>query len=185
MLCKCIIVLLVSANLQTPLIKWYLEQLVHATQEMRQNYGLASDFRLDYSLKTLLVGCRYQKLGYIPESLLLMFRDFCAVVVYLEVRDRLSAALREYSRLGSAGSGVSEELVVERCVRIVEYGSAMLAFGGFFGGGGCGQVRDVVVSVIGRLTRTDRRLELGLERRLAVCVGMKTQEFNGKSICIY
>lgn len=58
-LCKCIIVLLTSSNLHTPLIKWYLEQLADASQQMKTNYGIANGFKLDDSLNHLLSSIRY------------------------------------------------------------------------------------------------------------------------------
>ena len=58
-LCKCIIVLLTSSNLHTPLIKWYLEQLADASQQMKTNYGIANGFKLADSLNHLLTSIRY------------------------------------------------------------------------------------------------------------------------------
>ncbi len=97
-LCKCIVLLLSASNLHAPLFKWYLEQLLHSAQEMKHSLGLRNQFRVDHSLRTLLICVRYQRLGYIPDAVLLMFRDFCAVGFYLDLRDKFSLALRQYTR---------------------------------------------------------------------------------------
>jgi len=150
---------------------------------MRHTYGIPNSFKIDYSLKTLLVSVRYQKLGYIPENVMLMFRDFCAVVVFLEARDKFSGAVREYSRyfIGQqVNGGESEKAVMNICEKIIEYGNALLGFSGFLGISGFEQVRDIVLSVIGQLTRVKQPEDLGLEKKLAICVSMKSLSTENK-----
>lgn len=173
-----------KGNLHTPLIKWYLEQLLHASQEMKQNHGLSNQFQINFSLKTLLASIRYQKLGYIPENILFTFRDFCAVLFYLDLRDKFSLSLRQYSRYFIQNQLVKNEAitsknVVQMCIKIIDYGNAMLSFSSFLKGQYM-EVKDIVLSTIARLTKFNEYAqlrELNLEQRLAICVG-KLSFFN-------
>ena len=180
-LCKCIVVLLTSSNLHAPLIKWYLEQLLHNAQEMKQNYGIANHFQINFSLKTLLASIRYQKLGYIPENILFIFRDFCAVLFYLDLRDKFSLALRQYSLYFIQNQDVKYEQsvtsknVVQMCMKIIDYGNTMLSFSSFLKGQYI-EIKDIVLSTIARLTKFNQYAqlkELKLEEKLAVLVGKK------------
>jgi hypothetical protein len=110
-LAQCIRVLLVSSNLHTPLVKWYLEQLQYTRTQMRQQLGVENRFKLSSSLSGLLSSLRYQKLGFIPESLMFMFRDFCALLFYMDLRDKFSLTLRQYTLVMiKAQSGTEQQL---------------------------------------------------------------------------
>lgn len=184
--CKCIIILLTSANLHAPLIKWYLEQLINSAQEMKQTYGLANQFKVNHSLKTLLISIRYQKLGYIPDELLLMFRDFCAVIFYLDLRDKFSLSLRQYTRHfiqnqaikqhDPTSTSATSKNVVQMCLKIIDLGNTLLSFSSFLKAHYM-EVKDIVLSMIARLTKLSQDTQisgLNLEHKLATLVGKKS-----------
>lgn len=163
-------------------MKWYLEQLLHSSQEMKQTYGISNNFQVNHSLKTLLTSIRYQKLGYIPDNVLFMFRDFCALLFYLDLRDKFSLSLRQYSRYFIQNQDIRYEQsmtsknVVHMCIKIIDYGNALLSYTCFVRGHHM-KVKDIVVSTIARLTRINQYAqlrELNLEQRLAVCTGKKS-----------
>lgn len=184
-LCKCIIILLTSSNLHAPLIKWYLEQLLNSAQEMKQSYGLANQFKINHSLKTLLISIRYQKLGYIPDEILLMFRDFCAVIYYLDLRDKFSLSLRQYTRHfiqnqaikhDHTSASATSKNVVQMCLKIIDLGNTLLGFSSFLKGHYM-EVKDIVLSMIARLTKLSQDTQisgLNLEQKLAVLVAKKS-----------
>jgi hypothetical protein len=95
---KAILVVLISSNLHTPLVKWYLEQLNEASRQMNEKLGVTNMWQMRDSLTYLLKSVRYQKLGYIPESIFALFRDFCALLFYIDLRDRYSLCLRQYKK---------------------------------------------------------------------------------------
>jgi hypothetical protein len=183
-LCKCMITILTASNLHVPLIKWYIEHLTNNCQEMKHNYGIANSFELNFSLRTLLTMIRYQKLGYIPDSILLIFRDFCSVLFYLDLRDKFSLALRQYSRYFILNQNVNYEHstttmsqnVLQMCLQIIDYGNAMLAFGSFLKEQHA-QIKDIVLSTIAKLTKVNQYSllkSLNLEQKLALCVSKKS-----------
>ena len=180
-LVKCVITLLISSNLHAPLMKWYLEQLLNSCQEMKQNYGIHNQFKINFSLKTLLTSIRYQKLGYIPQNVLFMFRDLCAVLFFLDMRDKFSLVLRQYSRyfIQNQEIGYEKSLAsknaVQMSLKIIDYGNTILSFSSFFKQQHV-QVKDIVLSTIARLTNFNQSnvlKDLNLEQKLATCVGSK------------
>lgn len=183
-LCKCVIVLLTSSNLYVPLIKWYLEKLNEAHQDMRQIHGIQNLFQMNLSLKNLLSSVRYQKLGYIPESLFFLFRDFCAVLFFLDLRDRFSLSLRKYSKHLIKSQNLdydqdelekrrnSSGVLIEMSIEIIDYGNMMLSYRSFLKGQHT-EIKDIVLSTISRLTKYSQYTELSdlnLEQKLAICV---------------
>jgi hypothetical protein len=95
---KAVLVVLISSNLHTPLVKWYLEQLNEASRQMNEKLGVSNMWQMRDSLAYLLKSLRYQKLGYISESVFALFRDFCALLFYIDLRDRFSLCLRQYKK---------------------------------------------------------------------------------------
>jgi hypothetical protein len=95
---RAVLTVLVASNLHSPLIKWYLEQLNEASAQMNEKLGVENLWRMRDSLNNLLRSLRYQKLGYIPESVFALFRDFCALLFYVDLRDRFSLSLRQYKK---------------------------------------------------------------------------------------
>lgn len=143
--------------------------------------GLSNQFQINFSLKTLLASIRYQKLGYIPDNILFTFRDFCAVLFYLDLRDKFSLALRQYSRYFIQNQlfkneAITSKNVVQMCIKIIDYGNAMLSFTSFLKGQYM-EIKDIVLSTIARLTKFNEYAqlrELNLEQRLAICVGKQS-----------
>lgn len=97
-LCRSLIMLFKTSRLHVALIKWYLTSLDDAGQQMRNTFGVRNVFALNVSLKNLLVALKFQRIRYIPDRVLMLFRDFCAVVFFLDVRDRFSYELRQYTK---------------------------------------------------------------------------------------
>ncbi len=179
-LTKCIIVLLKSSNLHVPLIKWYLESLQQASQEMNQKYGIKNNFELTYSLNQLLISIRYQKLGYITDQILFLFRDFCCLLFYIDLRDRFSLSLRQYSRLlfifnnQNMMNNENANDFIETCLNIIDYGNQMLSYRSFFKPQNHIKIQDIVLSTIVKLTTFTKLFDnLNLEMRLASCIEKK------------
>jgi hypothetical protein len=66
--------------------------------------------------------------------------------------------------------------VVQMCLKIIEYGTSLLSFSGFLKGQSI-EVKDIVLSMIARLTKLSQQTELGelnLEQKLASLVGKKS-----------
>jgi hypothetical protein len=68
-----------SNNLHMSLIKWYSDEQVNSSKQMRDQNGIGNTSKLNLSLSNLLTTIHYRKLGYISENILNMFRDFCAI----------------------------------------------------------------------------------------------------------
>jgi hypothetical protein len=147
---------------------------------MKDSYGIENNFQMDLSLSNLLTSLRYQKIGYIPEHILGVFRDFCSLLFYVDVRDRFSLALRHYAKhLQKDKQNKNEEEEedgddddeennnieqrIEQCLKIVDYGNMMLSFRSLFTIYNRNQsefedtlshiqVQDIVLSTIARLT---------------------------------
>ena len=125
---------------------------------MRQTYGISNHFHMDLSLANLLTSIRYQKVGYIPESLLFKFRNFCSLLFYIDLRDRFSLSLRQYARhflKNQAEIDQDDSLlaaITEHCLKIVDYGNMMLSFRCFLRNEQHMEIQDIVVSTISRLT---------------------------------
>jgi hypothetical protein len=167
-ICKSILVLIISSNLNTPLIKWYLEQLNEASEQMSTKFAIENYFKLSSSLINLLKSVRYQKLGYIPECLFHLFRDFCALLFFLDTRDRFSLSLRQYKKQFSINQEMTASLL-QLGLKIIDYGNLLLSYRSFlklkhF------EIQDLILSVISRLTKFNLSEGLNLEQRLAVCV---------------
>ena len=163
---------------------------------MKHNYGIANYFKMDLSLSNLLTSIRYQKLGYIPENILLTFREFCALLFYIDLRDRFSLSLRQYSKyfiqnqamdLDESNSYAHSSLLIELCLKIADYGNAMLSYRSFLGEQHM-EIQDIVLSTISRLTNLCQYVEvndLDLEHKLAMCVEktpftlIETHKLNG------
>ena len=95
---QCALFLMRASRLCTPLVKWYLDELSNAARLMTRSYGVANSFALTHALVNLATLLRYQKLGYVPARVLAMFRDLCAVLFFVEVRDRFALSMRQYAR---------------------------------------------------------------------------------------
>jgi hypothetical protein len=180
-LIKCIMILLISSNLHVPLIKWYLDELVNSSKQMRDQYGIGNTFKLNLSLSNLLSTIRYQKLGYISESVLNMFRDFCAIVFYLDLRDHFSLSLRQYTRhfLNNQldtdhfrSNSSNTHSIVEICLNIIDYGNMMLSYKSLLKRQHV-DVQDIVLSTISRLTNLSSNQQFNLEEKLAILAERK------------
>ena len=161
---------------------------------MKNTYGIENHFKMDLSLSNLLTSLRYQKIGYISEHVLGVFRDFCSLLFYIDLRDRFSLAIRHYAKYFQSDHNANvldeedeEETIeqrIEQCLRIVDYGNMMLNFRSLFTICNSGsieddlahvQVQDIVLSTIARLTAISNRYHtpqsmMRLEQRLAKCV---------------
>ena len=141
---------------------------------MRQKYAISNQLELSFSLTTLLTSLRFQRVSYIPESMLFAFREFCALLFYLHVRDKFSHSLRRFSKLAVSNSvenhlssSNDSELTVTS-LQIIDCGNLMLSYGTLLKHEQI-EVQDIVVSAVSRLSRLrDRSLQL--ERKLAKCV---------------
>jgi hypothetical protein len=101
LLSNCAIVLLKASYLHVGIAKWYLEQLITSQYEMTRKYALKNDFETNFELQKFLALILHQRLGYIPQSLFQIFRDFCALLYYVDIRDKFSLNLRKYcQRIG-------------------------------------------------------------------------------------
>ena len=171
-----------------------------ASHQMKDSYGIENNFQMDLSLSNLLTSLRYQKIGYIPEHILGVFRDFCSLLFYVDVRDRFSLALRHYAKhlqKDEKNKNKEEEEEdddeennnieqrIEQCLQIVDYGNLMLSFRSLFTIYNSNQefedtlshiqIQDIVLSTIARLTSILNNYNvsknmLRLEKRLAKCV---------------
>lgn len=175
---KCIITLLMSSNLHVPLIKWYLEQTIESNNLMRDNYAIITQFKPNLQLKNLLTSIRYQKIGNTPQHLLYLFRDFCSILFFLDIRDRFSLLLREYSNYfmkSQFGNKIDLTVDAKMCEEIIEYGNLVLSFRSFFKEENHIEIQDIIISKISRLSvyaQNDPDLiqELRLEYKLATCL---------------
>ena len=175
-ICKCIILLLSSSNIHTPLIKWYLQQLTQSSQDMKQKLGINNDFQLNLALKNLLTSIRYQKHGPIPDNILQIFRDFCAVLFFLDVRDKFSLVLRQYSRhfilnqeLDYEESSNNKQVLL-MCFKIIDYGNLILSYGKFVQFQFM-DIKDIILNTVIRLTKSNQNIrDLNLENKLANCI---------------
>ena len=181
-LTKCIIQLLQSSNLHVPLIKWYLQELNNSSLQMNTNIGIGNLFYVNNQLTDLLKSIRYQKLGYIPVDVMLMFRDFCAILFFLDTRDKFSHLLRRYTKsmMNNKQAKQNQQEIDQLCYNIVEYGNLMLSFRGFLKHQHV-EIQDIILSSIARLTsRNVQILSAGLERKLATCVDKAPFMVNSK-----
>jgi len=187
---KCIIMLLTASNLHVPLIKWYLESLKHSSEKMKQFQGISTNtFQLSFSLKILLTSIRFQKIGYIPNILFEIFRDFCACLFFLDCRDKFSHLLRQYTRIFIINQNLNEskiESLIPMCLKIIDYGCLLLNYKSFF----VGQeqhliIQDIVLSTISRLTRliddATELADLNLELKLANCIDKSIKTSNNEN----
>jgi len=174
---KCIIILFSSSNLHVPLIKWYIEYLLNSSKEMKQKFGINNSFQLNNSLKNLLTSIRYQKLGYIPEHILQMFRDFCSILFFLDIRDKFTHTLRQYSRhfILNQDDNYAEnksKKVLNMCLKIIDYGCLLLSYKSFVKFQH-DEIQDIVLSTVTRLTKFNQYLllkDFNLEQKLVNCV---------------
>ena len=144
---------------------------------MRQKFAITNTFELTFPLRTLLTTLRYQRVSYIPDSVLFMFREFCTLLFYLDLRDKFSLTLRKFSKhtiqsqnldYNRTKSAQLDNSSVNLCLRIINYGNLMLSYRCFLKQQQF-EIQDIVVSSIGRLGRLRER-SMELERRLAECV---------------
>lgn len=176
---KAILLVLVASNLHSALIKWYLKQLVDASVQMNEKLGVENLFtiRQGDGLDLLLSKIRYQKLGYIPDALFDLFRDFCALLFYLDMRDRFSLTLRQYKKHLAKNDEITatnqHQIEKQLGARIIEYGNSLLSYRAFLKMHHF-TVQDIVLSTIARLSKlpgVHRTPNMPhLELCLAVCV---------------
>jgi hypothetical protein len=115
---------------------------------------------------------------------LFIFREFCGLLFYIDLRDRFSLALRQYSKhfiqnqsvdLNTSSHHHSSPLIVQLCLKIIDYGNSMLSYRAFLKENHI-EVQDIVMSTISRLTTFNQYAQLrdfNLEQKLAVCVEKK------------
>lgn len=85
------------------------------------------------SLSQLLIQLRHQKIGNIPNAILIMFRDMCALLGYLEARDKFSLELRRYTRFFLDRQDVSmadanSRKVLAMSLSLVDTGNLLLSY---------------------------------------------------------
>ncbi|CAF0732115.1 unnamed protein product [Brachionus calyciflorus] len=171
-LTKCFIALLTCSNLHVALIKWYLDNLVLANRDMKNKHGIKNYFKLNRSLSNLLSSIRYQKIGYIPENIFKIFRDFVAILFFIDLRDKFSANLRQYTKLLGKNSYNTEQFL-EASVKLIEYGNLLLSYEGFLGSNKV-EIQDIIISTIAKLVKYNN--DLDLEQKLAECLVKNSSE---------
>lgn len=88
---------------------------------------------MNSNLRQLLIQLKYQKIGNIPDSILAIFRDMCAVLGYLEVRDRFSLELRNYTKFFLERQEISminsnSRKVAQMNLNLIDFGNLLLAY---------------------------------------------------------
>lgn len=169
-LIKCIIQLLVASNLHVALIKWYLEELKNVSIQMKISYGLINTFELSNLLNELLKLIRYQKISYISNDVLLLFRDFCALLFYLNVRDKYSHLLRIVSSSTNKTNENKLNTIDNNCLLLIDYGILLISFDSFIKQEDKLMICDVIISTISRVSDLEDVYSLNLYYKLAICI---------------
>ncbi|CAF0987159.1 unnamed protein product, partial [Didymodactylos carnosus] len=115
------ITLLSTTKIQLSCLKWYLDYLnTNDTEKQSQNTSVFA------TMKSLIKSLRFHKLPNIPDRILIYFRDFCSILFLLDIRDRLSLALRKYiqQKTDFRQSQQNEKLSWQ----IIHYGTILISF---------------------------------------------------------
>ena len=170
-LSKCIIVLFKESNLFVPLIKWYLENISMAKSQMTNEYGIKNRFYLDLSLNNLLSCIRYQKIGYIPDTIFSLFREFVAILFLIDLRDKFSSNVRDFLKIMRKNKSDSAAYL-DVSKNIIKNGIVLLSFRCLMGKE-YQRIQDIILSTISKLSANTLDLsviDLDLEYELVKCI---------------
>lgn len=170
-LSKCIILLFKESNLFVPLIKWYLENLALAKSDMTNEYGINNRFYFDISLKNLLSCIRYQKIGYIPDTIFNLFREFVAILFLIDLRDKFSSNIREFLKIMRKNRNDSTAYL-DVSKSIIKNGILLLSFRSLMAKE-YQRIQDIILSTITKLATNLAdmdAIDLDLEYALVKCM---------------
>lgn len=133
------------------------------------------------SLRQLIAQLKHQRIGYTPDFLLTLFRDMCAILGFLELRDRFSLDLRRYTkyfldRQDASMIDASSRDIQSMSLDIIDLGTLLLSYrtkrpNSDVTSSEIWTLAEIIISTISRIGKNPHYgPNLQLESRLARCV---------------